>query len=537
MSSTDSNLSKFDHIVVLMLENHSLDSLAGLLYDSAHTPNHFVGRGDPAYRGVAGKTLSNCVMTDTGDTITCSVAAAPYETQADMTNPFPDPGEVYSPHINTQLFGHQDPPPSRTPPTMGGFVKDYYAVMKQSTGWDGNLAPTEAHLQKIMNSYPSTDSSLPILSGLARAFGISDEWYCSVPSQTFCNRSFFNSGSSHGFVSNSGGLGGYAKWLVNTQRTIFNALSDAGHDWRVYHDAEEAFDLLGEHPVSLTRLLHSVPLLGHGNKFVTYEGTTDTPWSTNSFVEACNTGTLPEYTFLEPRWFINHNDMHPPFAPLPHLLHPGPTVQSSILAGEWLVWNVYNAVMGGAKWDRTLLVITFDEHGGCYDHDPPPWGMIPPEAGIGEDGFAFNRFGVRVPTILISAYIKPGTVVRAPDGPFNPFDHTSMLKTVCNRWGITASLGARADSEKTVDIGAALTRDQPRSQSDLPTLTPRPYTPLDQPAAMRTGLTGFQRDIFGLIAAHARPRAAAGALAEATRAETIADALAYLRATPSEGTS
>ncbi|MEE8477439.1 MAG: alkaline phosphatase family protein, partial [Gemmatimonadales bacterium] len=243
--------------------------------------------------------------------------------------------------------------------------------------------------------------------------------------------------------------------------------------------------------------------------------------TTNSFVEACKAGTLPQYTFIEPRLFINHNDMHPPFAPLPHLLHAGPTVQSSVLAGEWLVWNVYNAVMGGAKWDRTLLVIIFDEHGGCYDHDPPPWGMIPPDDFKGEDGFEFNRLGVRVPAIFISAYIEPRTLVRAPEGPFNPFDHTSIIRTICNRWSLTTSLGARADSDKTADISAVLTRDRPRSRDDFPTLTPRPYTPLDEPTASSTGLTALQRDILGLVAAHSR--------AEMPKAETIADALEFLR--------
>ena len=74
-SSTDSNLSKFDHIVVLMLENHSLDSLAGYLYDGANKPDHIIGRGGPEYRGVAGKELSNSVTTDHGKIIKCSVAS------------------------------------------------------------------------------------------------------------------------------------------------------------------------------------------------------------------------------------------------------------------------------------------------------------------------------------------------------------------------------------------------------------------------------------------------------------------------------
>ena len=83
----------------------------------------------------------------------------------------------------------------------------------------------------------------------------------------------------------------------------------------------------------------------------------------------------------------------------------------------------------GPGWAQTLLVVTYDEHGGCYDHVPPPAGAVPPDNTAGEFGFDFSRFGVRVPTVLISPLIAPGTVYRAP-APGTPFDHTSVLKTV-----------------------------------------------------------------------------------------------------------
>jgi phospholipase C len=77
-----------------------------------------------------------------------------------------------------------------------------------------------------------------------------------------------------------------------------------------------------------------------------------------------------------------------------------------------------------------LLIVTFDEHGGCPDHISPPWGAVTPDAQSdpGEEGFRFNRFGVRVPTILVSPWIQPGTVFRSTTDV--PYDHTSILATL-----------------------------------------------------------------------------------------------------------
>ncbi len=90
--------------------------------------------------------------------------------------------------------------------------------------------------------------------------------------------------------------------------------------------------------------------------------------------------------------------------------------------GEQLIHDVYEALRNGPGWAQTLLVVTYDEHGGCYDHVPPPAGAVPPDDDAGEFGFDFTRFGLRVPTVLVSPLIAPGTVfrVRARDHAAGP---------------------------------------------------------------------------------------------------------------------
>ena len=98
------------------------------------------------------------------------------------------------------------------------------------------------------------------------------------------------------------------------------------------------------------------------------------------FPAAAAAGTLPAFTFLEPSWRSTGNSQHPNY---------------DVALGEQLIHDVYQAVRGGPGWAQTLLVITYDEHGGLYDHVPPPSGATPPDADAGEFGFDFTRFGVR----------------------------------------------------------------------------------------------------------------------------------------------
>jgi phospholipase C len=440
-----------------MFENRSFDNLLGRLYEPGEVPS---------FEGVAGKDLSNPIpdwAADRGD----GGGVVQYGIAPTMNTPSPDPGEEY-PHVNTQLFGSIDPaanrgllagkmvvpynapPDSRQRPTMDGFVTDYISSFTAEMG----RAPGYDEYAQIMSGY--TPEQVPVTSALARGFACFDHWYCEVPSQTFTNRSFFHAASSSGFVDNLSPADSFP--LRNDAETIFERLHQAGQDWMVYCDPPSY--------MSLTGLIHARRLAPHfATKFVT----------TNEFLEQCANGTLPTYSFIEPNLLFGHNDMHPAF----DALFPDTPIDppSSLLGGEALLAKIYNAVRSSASengsnaWN-TLLIVTFDEHGGTYDHVPPPLVARPdPAAPAQQMGFAFDRSGVRVPAIAISPWIPERTVINAE------YRSTSVLTTLRNRWQLGQPLTGR--DAVAADIAPVLTLDTPRDPAGWPDAVPQPVPPYD----------------------------------------------------------
>ncbi len=311
--------------------------------------------------------------------------------------PSPDPGESYN-DMNQQLFGGNGTPSDARAP-MSGFVANYMA--------QGNASPPRSP-RAVMHYF--TPDQLPVMTALGKAFGVCDQWYASAPCQTWPNRFFAHAATCAGHTENRNFS------IPFGQPSIFGRMSEKQRTWRVYY-----------HDMPQSILLGDVWL--------------EAAWnfrSFNQFLVDADNGTLRDYSFIEPRYYGSlfdrtlPNDQHPPH---------------DVTYGEQLIADVYNAVRSSRCWKETLLVITYDEHGGCYDHMPPPLAIAPD--GNAQEGFNFRRYGARVPALLISPYMPPGSKVRvAPtglphQGPPYPFDHTSIIATLRMLFDLGDPLTAR----------------------------------------------------------------------------------------------
>jgi phospholipase C len=445
-----------DHVVVVMFENRSFDNVLGHLYQPGEVAS---------FEGVLGKDLSNPIpeWAEHG----AERGSVSYTVAATMDTPNPDPGEEYT-HVNTQLFGIIDPPANRgivseamtapynapadpqQRPTMDGFVTDYISTFTAEM----HRQPTYDEYAQIMTGY--TPEQLPVLSTLARGFATFDHWFCEVPSQTFTNRSFFHAGTASGFVVNMAPADAFP--LHNTAETIFERLEANGLTWRVYCDPTAV--------VPFTGLIHAARLRDRFQNF----------FSTDQFLEDAANGDLPTYSFIEPNLMQGHNDMHPAY----NVNYPGMAFDppSSLLGGEAFLAMIYDAIRtssspGGSNAFNTLLMVTFDEHGGTYDHVPPPLAPPPsPSRAAGQLGFTFERSGVRLPAIAISPWIDEATVVN------DTFRSTSVLATLRERWALGDPFSAREAIAPTLQ--AILSRDTPRPPETWPDVIARPVPAFDE---------------------------------------------------------
>jgi phospholipase C len=423
-------LSAVEHIVVVMFENRSLDNMLGGLYPTGTTPSVVLPRGSAAGFDGLHAGLWNPANADyfSGGS-TASVPVAMSVTSSTVPNP--DPQETFA-NVTYQLYGPQGAVPNPTWP-MQGFAVNYASTATQDPS-------------QIMQCH--SPAQVPLLSALARNYAVSDAWFASVPSQTWPNRAFVHAGTSNGHVDN----GSPPDPLLWDVPTIFNVLKNIGASWGVYSDAIVA--------PSLTRTMFPKlwdPLLDlHFHDF-------------SAFVDACASNTLPSYSFIEPSFLLDPNDEHPPH---------------DVSQGEAFLHAIWTALSTSPGWAQTLLIITFDEHGGCYDHVLPPGGATPPDNASrpGDSGFSFDRFGVRVPTVVVSPYIAPGTVFRSDTGV--PYDHTSILATLRDWLGISPGVmlpSARIAAAPTLAQLLTLSAARTDSPALAAPVAPSVATPLSAP--------------------------------------------------------
>ncbi len=384
-------LKDIEHVVVVMMENRSFDNLLGWLYDNQTNPPPFnlPPQPVPTYAGLKANTYFN-ELNGRRLPVSRPPTAWPPANNPNVV-PTPDPHEEFV-YVTEQLFGTQTPAPGATP-DMSGFLANY-----------ATTPAGEANAPQILQTFGPAEAN--VLNDLARNFAVCDFWFASVPSQTWPNRAFVHAGSSDGHVNNNN----YEPYDIPT---IFNVLESQGKSWGVFHDTTFI--------PSLTLGQFFPQLAMHDDHFFKY----------GTFKQLCGVAAtadpgkkLPSYSFVEPRFTPELGFMAIDY---PADYHP----PHNICRGEQFLADVYNAVRTSPYRDKILLVITFDEHGGCYDHVPPPGGAAAPlPKPVSNDGtFDFSRFGVRVPAIVVSSYVQPGTVFRAPAGG-PPFDHTSILATL-----------------------------------------------------------------------------------------------------------
>jgi phospholipase C len=394
-AAVPANLEKIEHIVVVLMENRSFDHMLGYLGLPGGLP------------GVDGVQAAKPNFYEKQEYRVKHLVGDEARTQIDPYHGGKD--------VDRQLEGEG-----------GGFVADY-----------ARKNPTDPGL--VMGYFDGDD--LPSYDHLARQYCVCDRWFSSTPGATWPNRLYAVTGRCDATRED---LSPPLYFLPSVMRYLNDG------DWRWYSND----------PGSL-RLVDQRYRLGHHDNFAYFDrraidalvevGEDLLVNPKAGFLDDAANGNLPKLSWIDP----NYNDLsilgqpsnddHPP---------------SDVRAGQAFVWSIYRALAGGPKeqWEKTLLVVTYDEHGGFYDH------VVPPTDAPG-DTPEFQRYGVRVPALVISPWIEPETVCHTV------FDHTSILKTILLRFcrdgeGTIPDMGPRVSGAKDLSelLAASTTRAVPNGQ-------------------------------------------------------------------------
>ena len=398
----------FDHIVVVMMENHSFDNLLGALHLSGQK------HADGLKFNHRGEALNS--NPGPGGEGTVRSFALPTTAQA------PSVDQSWN-ATHTQIDGGK----------MDGF-------------------PRSVNCDEPMGYW--TEDVLPFAYSFARTFTLANRWFCSAPCQTYPNRRFLMAGTAYGDIATDDES---LQDPPPPNGTIFDRLNAYGVSWRNYFT-----------DLPQTAIIPSI---------VEKYPTNITPIA--EFFSDCAAGTLPSVSYVDPE-FGALTDIGAPLAALP-LLEPiakklattggDEESEQDMSYGEYWAYQIVTAVLKSPAWPRTLLIYTYDEHGGYYDHVPPPAAIAPdsiaPELGPEDVPGGYDLYGPRVPGIVASPYCKPNSVTNVVH------DHTSVLATIEAKWNLPA-LTYRDANAKTVKDFLDLKRPPQMLEPPLPTEPPVP---------------------------------------------------------------
>lgn len=348
-----------------------------------------------------------------------------------------------------------------TTPNMSGFVEWEYIRGNENTNYCA-----------VMKTF--TPAELPVMAALASEFVLMDRFFCSHPGPTWPNRLFTLSGTSAGLTETG-------VWFQNQigklfpQPTIFDQVGAEGMVWKQYFN-DTPWELM------LESLAHNPESVQPMEQF---------------YIDAA-TGNLPNFAWINPRAGVNislgqgSNDDHP---------------DHDIALGEQYYKDIYEAIRASPQWNETLFIITFDEHGGFYDHVPPPMNVPPPDdyPSFPDAGVTFDRLGIRIPTLLISPWVPKGLILSEPPAaqkpaPNSEYSLTSIMATTRKLLGMTSGPLTKRDAwSATFEQVFNLTQPRDDCPMTLPSAPPPSvlYHP-DKEAALP--INGLQEYIMSVHA-------------------------------------
>jgi phospholipase C len=349
-------LPQIEHIVVVMMENHSFDNYLGLL-----------GRGDGFTLGANG--LPTAANTDaSGKT-------------------------VHAFHMPTTCQLQSQPSQSWN---------------ATHTQWDGgrNDGFVRSESGPVAMGY-WTGADLPFYYGLARTFPLADRWFSSCMAQTYPNRRFLMAGTALG-------------WISDPVPSIHDPLPPNG----------TVFDLLNAHGISWKNYYSDLPQIAIF--LPVFAANKANLAKVDQYFTDAAAGTLPAFSLVDPN-FTSGSEENP----------------QDVQQGEAFAAKVINAALHGPAWPKTLLIWVYDEHGGYYDHVPPPPAVkpddVPPMLTSTDTPGAYDRYGFRVPAAIVSPYARKNYVSHVVH------DHTSVLKLVETKWNLPALTYRDANADNLLD--------------------------------------------------------------------------------------